>query len=251
MKKCFDLKNYPKLNIALINEWYHFQAELVTFRAELVNFTSLLESILLNFSVSFQAGLINFKYLHVRDKLALGRQKNIPHPLVLGKNIFFHSSNWLLPLEQLSAAKKKKLLPHLIIGVTFHLVLSTLSFLFKITIQFHFIIGNPASQNPFFTSYFVKKVLQISKAVCCSNSGVQFSSGRAITIALVPPFENWTILVSRFKCFLTKRQPLFRISNGQASWIQIPFEILTICKPTFFWPLENKTCLDFRSPLHV
>ena len=35
--------------------------------------------------------------------------------------------------------------------------------------------------------------------------------------------------------------------HGQASRFQIPFEILTTCNPTSFWPFEIQTCADFRS----
>ena len=52
-----------------------------------------------------------------------------------------------------------------------------------------------------------------------------------------------------FKCFLTKGRPFKWISNGWASWFQIPFKIPTICNPTSFWPFKIQTSLGFRSPL--
>ena len=53
-----------------------------------------------------------------------------------------------------------------------------------------------------------------------------------------------------FKWFLTKWQPILKISKGRASGFQIPFEICTICNQTSFRPFKIQTSSDFRSPLH-
>ena len=54
----------------------------------------------------------------------------------------------------------------------------------------------------------------------------------------------------RFRMFFTKWLPFVRISNGQASGLQIPFKVQTICNPTSLWPLEIQTSPDLRSPLY-
>ena len=69
-----------------------------------------------------------------------------------------------------------------------------------------------------------------------SNSG---SLAVAIALALTirkPDHSKSGCFCPDFKWFLTKWLPFVRISNGRASGLQIPFQILTIYNRTSFWP---------------
>ena len=76
------------------------------------------------------------------------------------------------------------------------------------------------------------------------NNGYSYSPNHLKT----RPFETQTFL-SRLQMVLTKWLPVVGISNGWASGFQIPFEIDTICNPTYFGPFKFYTVPDFRSPL--
>ena len=61
-------------------------------------------------------------------------------------------------------------------------------------------------------------------------------------IPMFCPDLNW---------LLTKCGSFVYISNSQASGVQIPFKIQTICNPTTFWTFEIQTSPNFRSPQYL
>ena len=84
----------------------------------------------------------------------------------------------------------------------------------------------------------------------------QISNGRVfkcrdLAMAIVPTIQKLDhskyFFVQISNVFFPKWLPFVWFSNGWAYKFQIPFEILSICKPTSFWPIKIQTSPNFRS----